>query len=410
MTRRTGKLVSSPHGRTLLGGEPHVFHCNYYNYFLQKTLLLDETLGMQSVIQDAAYASVRAGLQGAAHELGLSRPEERRELAEGVFSELGFGMVGLVDVGEGAWEARLPVSHYGRCLRLASGAEFAAAQSHFDAGYVAAAADFVGGARGGTSSAEIVACQSLGAPEGRVRVVPRSGAQPLSSPGQGAHSGHALPPPNSATNVDEGAILAALADLDFAGNEEGLIPRFNVMLTNHYANFYNRISFEFTRRMEGTGLLEAAEGLLVEAGFRCAFHTFGGIMTSPEWDAVVRPQCETTEDWVHGMVACTNTLGWGIYRVHELVAGERLVVRVYDDYESSGHLAMYGRAKRPVSHLVAGVMAGLMNLVYVGDIEKRKRVDNLDYEAIFESTSRFSVRHTRSFACGDPFTEVVVER
>ena len=58
--------------------------------------------------------------------------------------------------------------------------------------------------------------------------------------------------------------------------------------------------------------------LLVEAGYRCAFHTFGGIMSSAEWDAVIKPQCEDWKDWVHGMVATINALGWGVYRVAEL--------------------------------------------------------------------------------------------
>ncbi|NET39964.1 MAG: hypothetical protein F6K19_49770, partial [Cyanothece sp. SIO1E1] len=85
------------------------------------------------------------------------------------------------------------------------------------------------------------------------------------------------------TNIDEPAILTALAGLDLSGNEEGLIPRFGVMLTNHFANFYNRISFEFVRRMSGTGMLEMGEILLQDAGYQCAFNTFGGIMISDEW-------------------------------------------------------------------------------------------------------------------------------
>ena len=410
MTRKIATYAAAAHGKTLMGAEPLVFHCNYYNYFLQKTVLLDDTLGMDVVLQDAAYASARAQLEAAAAELGLTTKEDRRTLAEHTFSQLGFGIVDLSEVGPGVGAARLPVSHYGRCLRQASCADFAGAQSYFDAGFVAAAADFIAGSAVAASDARIVTCQSLGAPEGRIELSPRSMAQAFSSPGQGGHADGVVPPPYAATNVDEGAILTALSGLDFSGNEEGLVPRFNVMLTHHYANFYNRISYEFTRRMEGTGLLEAAEELLVESGLRCAFHTFGGIMTSAEWDAVIRPQCKTNEDWVHGMVATVNALGWGVYRVQELVPGKKLVMRIYDDYESSGYLGMYGRAKRPVSFLAAGATAGLMNLVYVGDIANVKQVDNDDYAKIFESEGRFSVRQTRSFAQGDAYTEIVAER
>jgi hypothetical protein len=229
------------------------------------------------------------------------------------------------------------------------------------------------------------------------------------SPGVGAHTKAPLVPPFAGTGVDEAGILAALATLDFAGNEEGLVPRFGVMLTHHFANFYNRISFEFTRRMADTGLLEAAEDLLVEGGLRCAFHTFGGIMSSGEWDAVIKPQCKTREDWVHGMVAAVNALGWGTWRVMAL-APDRIVMRIYDDYESCGFLGMYGKADRPVSYLAAGGVAGLMNLVYVAKIDERPVLDFACYGRVFESPERFTSTHVHSTAMGDGYTEIIAAR
>lgn len=50
MKRTLGPFVAGPHGKLLMGGEPLVFHCNYYNYFLQKTLPLDEELAMHEVM------------------------------------------------------------------------------------------------------------------------------------------------------------------------------------------------------------------------------------------------------------------------------------------------------------------------------------------------------------------------
>lgn len=409
MNRTIARYEPSAHGKVLMGGEPLVFHCNYYNYYLQKTVLLDETLGMEAVLHDAAYASTRAMLEAAARELGATTPDARRRIAEDTFAQLGFGRVDLSSIGPSGGVVRFPVSHYGRCLRQASGAAFARPQSHFDAGYAAAAADFVH-RRSGLFEGTIDACQSMGDPEGVVRLAERASGEPFSTPGKGGHADAAPPGPSASTNVDEAAILAAVGGLDFAGNEEGLVPRFGVILTHHEGNFYNRISFEFVRRMEGTGLLEAAEELLVEAGLQCAFHTFGGVMSSAEWDAVVAPQCKTKEDWVHGMVAVVDALGWGVWRVHDLEPGKRLVIRAYDDYESSGYLGMFGRASRPVSHLLQGAATGLMNLVYVGAIAERPSLDRAFYERVFESDERFTATQTKSFAMGDAYTEVVVAR
>lgn len=407
MTRILAPYASAPHGKCLVAREPLVFHCNFYNYFLQKTLLLDESLHMEAVITDAACSSAHALLVEAARELDLA-PAARITLAQDTFAQLGFGTIDLGAVTESGGLVRLPVSHYGQCLRVASGAEFARPQTYFDAGFAAAAAAMIHDLPAHSFSARIEACQAMGAPEGRIVLAPHSREPLFPSCGQGAHTPDPPPPPWSESNIDEPQILAALATLDFAGNEEGLIPRFGVMLTHHFANFYNRISFEFIRRMEATGLLDPAEELLVEGGLRCGFHTFGGIMTSGEWDAVVRPQCKTREDWVHGMVACVNALGWGLWRVHELT-DNRLVMRIYDDYESSGWVGMYGKAARPVSYLAAGGVAGIMNLIHSGDIASKPLLDFDAYVRMFESERRFLPRHVASMAMGHPYTEIVAE-
>ena len=314
----------------------------------------------------------------------------------------------MIDLTRGD-DVRVRVSHYGLCLSVAAGAEFTQPQTWFDAGYAAAAVEFIRGLPPGALESEILACQALGAPEGIIRTKPRGTALAWTSPGVGEHTSVIAPAPNAATNVDEAGILAALATLDFAGNEEGLIPRFGVMLTRHFANFYNRISFEFVRRMEDAGLLEAAEELLIEGGLRCAFHTFGGIMTSGEWDAVVRPQCKTDLDWAHGMVACVNALGWGTWRAIE-ASPQRLVVRIFDDYESTGWRGMFGKASRPISYLAEGGVRGLAELVFNGGIQNKPELDKELYLRLFESPDRFQTRTTRSFAGGDPYTEIIAER
>ncbi len=409
MTRSLMPVAPAAHGKTLMGGEPLIFHCNYYNYFLQKTILLDDTLGMEEVIRAAAAEVARGVL---AEAKGKS-PAEVFQIATDTFAELGFGTIDFSGLTAEGGEVRVPVSHYGTCLRQASGADFAQPQSWFDAGFAVGTCEVAFGLEPGKLDADIQACQSQGAAEGLLTV--REGSLPVyTSPGQGWHEANAVvPAPKSAvdagTRVDEAAIKAALATLDFSGNEEGLLPRFGVMLTNHLGNFYNRISFEFVERMAGSGMLEAAEMLLVEAGYRCAFHTFGGIMSSPEWDAVIKPSCDQWQDWVHGMVACINVLGWGEWRVHELT-DDKLVIRIYDDYESCGFKGMYGDADRPVSYLAAGGCAGIMNLIRVGAIESKPELDYDFYCKVFESPDSYEAEQTKSIAQGSEFTEVVVER
>ncbi len=408
MARTIADFNMVPHSRTLMAGEPLIFHCNFYNYWLQKTLLLDDELEMDVVISNAAQETAYSLLTQAAQDKNLNTREERIALAQDTFSALGFGVADFSDLGAEGGKAVFAMSHYGATLRQACGTDFARPQSLFDAGYSAAAASFISGAPNESLKGSIETCQSMGAKKGLVLVMPCKDRKMHVSKGLATHVDGEVPAPFE-SNVDEPGILQALSGLDLAGNEEGLIPRFGVMLTNHFANFYNRISFEFVRRMGGSGLLEAGEMLLVDAGYRCAFHTFGGIMTSAEWDAVVKPQLRTKEDWVHGMTAVVNALGWGTWRIAEF-SDKRLVMRIWDDYESCGYRDMYGKPDRPVSYLASAGVAGMMNLVFIGDVENKPTLD-LDYYAkCFEREDVFTSEQTKSLAMGHDYTEIVATR
>ncbi|MCB9613904.1 MAG: hypothetical protein H6722_15800 [Sandaracinus sp.] len=413
MSRRLPALEARSHGRHVRAAEPFVFHCNHYNHWLQSTLLLSETLPMRSMIVDAAEEVAFHALQAGAEELGLvGNREAIAEMAAAIFSEHGFGAVDLSGLTDRGGSARFSASHYGQCLVFPAGGKFAQPQSLFDRGFVAAAGAVMHGLPAGSFSSEHRACFSVGDDHGEVALerdaTPRTIA---TSCGEGRSSDASAQPPGpyADTSVDEGAILSALAGLSFSGNEEGLVPRFGVMLTHHFANFYDRISYEMVRRMTERGLREPAELLLLDAGRRCGFHTFGGIMSSAEWDAVVAPQLKSKLDWVHGMVAVVNALGWGVWRVAE-VDERRIVVRIWDDYESRGHLGTYGQADGPVCYLAQGGAESIMNLVFEGDIASRPKLDDALYDEVIDGDGAFRAVQTRCMAAGDPYTEIVAER
>lgn len=405
MTRRIAdEIRGAGHGRRVLGGQPLVFHCNHYNYWLQKTLRLDPSLGMDGVIRDAAEGVVYGALSESCQELGLTDATERLAAAADLFAHLGFGTMDFASAGEGGGMVRTPVSHYGQLLAVAAGGPFDQDQNLFDQGFAAAALAVAFGKLPGSYSVTANVCQSRGASVGEITLAPSERAV-APEVGLGPVARVAPPPRTLPTGVDEDAVLAALAGLDLTGNEEGIIPRFGVALTHHFANFYNRISFEFVRRMAGSGLVEEARELLVDAGYHCAFNTFGGIMTSAEWDAVVRPMCATDDDWVHGMVAVVNALGWGTWRVHALDDGQ-LTVTITDDYESTGYVAMYGRADVHVAYLASGGVAGIQNLVRVGAIAHRPRLDPAFFAKCFEADGSWRTVAARCAAQGDPVSTV----
>ena len=210
--------------------------------------------------------------------------------------------------------------------------------------------------------------------------------------------------------IDERAVVSAIASLGIAGDEEGLIPAFGLYLTRHSADYYNRISYAVARELEGSGLEEDARALLVEAGHVCAFNTFGGIMQSAEWDAVVAPMIETREDWIVGMVAVVNAFGWGHWRVEKLEADRELVISIDNSYECTGWVRDYPLSKLSRCYLATGGAAGLMNLLYVGDITKRPTLDEAYYARLFRGGQGFTADETHCLARGDARCEVVARR
>ena len=162
--------------------------------------------------------------------------------------------------------------------------------------------------------------------------------------------------------IDRKKIIADMAKVEVIGNEDGLIPGFNVFVTQLPAAFWNRFAERLTRQVSEE-LLEAAEWLLVNAAHECGYHTGYGIITSEEWKAIVEPMIENPpEDVLHGAFAVFTAWGWAKSEVVELVPGEKMVIRAYDYYESD--VVEYGQADHMTAHMIRGVSAAFMDLAY----------------------------------------------
>ena len=212
--------------------------------------------------------------------------------------------------------------------------------------------------------------------------------------------------------VDNDAIVKAVSGLPLAGNEEGLIPAFGLYLTLHYADYYNRISYSYLKQAKhDAATLEQCRTALVSAGHVCAFNTFGGIMLSQEWEAVVGPMLEGRDDWVTGIVGVINALGWGVWHVEQLTPGKELRVAIENSYESEGYLKDNGPSDAgPVCFLATGGCAGIMNLIYQGDIIAKPALTPEYYQGIFESADCFAATETACRATGAARCEFLVTR
>ncbi|MEO2003750.1 MAG: hypothetical protein ABGY41_06595, partial [Candidatus Poribacteria bacterium] len=358
-------------GLTTLYGEPVIYHCNHYNLFLQRTIEdADEYIPAADILTRGSVATVYPMLRRLFEtHPDMREPQKRLDVASGIYSQLGFGLLPLEGLSEEGGVVRTPITHYSYAWPEYWGQRDKPVD-YFTCGYVQAAVAAAFYNPPGYYAVEQEQCLSMGDAENTFAVTtnPDFTHVPVGS-GTGVTIRDASGRQSVSTNVDAAAITSAIRGMPLEGDADGLIPAFGVYLTRHFANYYNYISYEAANAIaEATGEPEMGRDLFVEAGHMCAFHTWGGIMQSDEWYGLVEPQCRTREDWVSGIIAVSNAFGWGRYSVPELDPDKRIVLRVDGSYESNGYLRMYGKSPHPRSYLVTGAAAGVMNLLYFGDI------------------------------------------
>ncbi len=388
------------HGQAFIGGLNRVFHCNYYNAYLQMAVLLSEGAGdcqPKKVLREAVIPLVE--------HLRKQGYSDKDLLDE--FSFCGFGK--LRKLSGGKWVT--PTSHYGQAALMHGRRE---PSCYFNVGYIEGIT--------GLQTKE-TQCKQQGAPVDWYQC----SEEPL--PPQPSYLKY--PPPftdvperfgfagcqSFRTDIDEEAIISAVATLPLYGKngieDTGLIDAFGVVLTNHFADYYNYISYETYFGMCKAGLtVEHTREVFAQGGHICAFNTFGGIMSSPEWYALVQPHCRNDEDWIHGMVAVINALGWGTWRVEEIVPGERLVIRIYNSYEGIGYRRMYPQSDEvQLSFLAIGAVQGLAHLLWKIDIKERPKLTQEFYTEVFNSPEdRFESKQTHAIAAGHAYDRIVATR
>lgn len=195
--------------------------------------------------------------------------------------------------------------------------------------------------------------------------------------------------------VDRNKIIEEMSKISVVGNEEGLIPAFNVYVQQLPTGFWNG----FARRLINTvpaDLLDSVENLLVNAAHECGYHTGHGIITSREWKELVGPMIENEpEDILHGLFAVFTAWGWARAEIVELTPKQRMILRADDYYESD--IILYGRTERPAAFMIQGVAAAFMDLCY-------------GIKPYPEGIRTFHCEQTRGIEIGDKYGEFVVTR
>jgi hypothetical protein len=195
-------------------------------------------------------------------------------------------------------------------------------------------------------------------------------------------------------SIDRNAVIDAMSRVEAKSNSDGLIPAFNVLVTNAPTTLWNNFADLITNSVS-PDLKPAAQYLLVNAAHECGYHTGHGIITSAEWDAIVAPMVEKVpEDILRGAYAVLTAWGWAKSEIVELVPGERMVIRAYDYYEAD--VVDSGVSDTKSAYMIQGVSAAFMDLAYGEPYPNGLRT--------------FKCEQTKGIECGDAHGEFVVTR
>ena len=188
--------------------------------------------------------------------------------------------------------------------------------------------------------------------------------------------------------VQRDVVVKQLADLEVQGNEEGLIPGFNVLVNLLPVAFWNTFTERIIEAAPAERLKEV-EDALVDCALVCGYNTGYGIITSEEFKSVVDPMVtEGAKDILRGAYAVFTAWGWAKSGIVQIKEGERMVVRAQDYYESDskpGYLTAF---------MIRGVSSAFFDLAY----------GNPYPDGIYT----FKCEQTKGIELGDPFAEFVV--
>jgi len=185
-------------------------------------------------------------------------------------------------------------------------------------------------------------------------------------------------------------VVKALADIKVQGDEDGLIPGFNVLVNQLPTAFWNTFAERMMAAATDANRQQIEDGL-VRCAYECGYHTGYGIVTSEEFKSVVTPMVtEGAKDVLRGAYAVFTAWGWAKSGIVQIKEGERMVVRATDYYESESG----GTGVR--AYMIRGVSAAFFELAYA-----KPYPDGMD---------TYTCKQTRGMEVGDPHGEFVVEK
>lgn len=185
-------------------------------------------------------------------------------------------------------------------------------------------------------------------------------------------------------------VVKSLAKITVQGDENGLIPEYEVLVNLLPVKLLNTFSERMMAAAPPEKKSQVEDGL-VRAAYECGYHTGCGIITSEIFNDVVLPMVtEGEKDILRGAYAAFTAWGWAKSGIVQLKEGEKMVIRAFDYYEAdSGGEGLRG-------YMLRGLSQAFFDLAYADPYP-----DGMD---------TYVCRQTKGIEVGDPYGEFVVTK
>jgi predicted hydrocarbon binding protein len=358
--------TDSVRGLKLLGKSNMVLHCHHYNARIQTTLEQNSKIDGKHIVRKSTALIYNEILS----DLSLLKPsDDKFEVAQNLYSFLGFGTIDFRSVE--SENILCHNSHYVEGFKCGS-VKNQGPVCRMSEGFIEGAYKSLLGENVSVEEIKCMNQEGVHACEFKVTKLDapkydfdlkRNELQTLSLDNDS---------PEIPSNIDKELIIETVLEMPLEGNEEGLIPTFNVYLAHTPQDLYNLMAITFIKEMNKVNLGPIAKDMLIEDAENCALHTFGGIMDSEEWAGLVKPMIRDESDNLFGINAIANALGWGRFSITKHTPRKSLEITSFNGYEATGFIEFENYNNDPQCYMLTGITAGMMELIYErGELKNR---------------------------------------
>ena len=171
---------------------------------------------------------------------------------------------------------------------------------------------------------------------------------------------------------------------------DGVISAFSLSLNRLPVSFWNNAS-ERLLKAAPEEKREEVKNSLIKCAVEHGYHTGYGIITSPQYKALVEPMVtEGPKDMLRGLFAIFSAAGWAKSGIVQIKEGESMVVRAVDYFEADGEPG----EKR--AFMITGVCSAFFDLAYG--------------PAYPDGIHTFECEQVAGIECGDKFGQFVVTK